>query len=572
MIKWKKKDSCTSLKEVIERNTGMSEADFLRDDYQTPIKNMDEMIAELNEIAADGRSVGVFADYDCDGICSAVIMHIILQLLKVKSFKVYFPKRSTGYGLKPFNVDNIDKDVIITVDNGIAANDAISYANSLGKEVLVIDHHLAAENLPEAKLIIDPHVFKFNENDFEDWCGAGLCYELGRRLFPKYENLMREIAALATVADVVPLVKDNRQIVKIGLNLLLKSSIMYASSDKPLKKGDEALTRLLIVLNNGYAPKYIDENTVGFKIAPIFNAMSRVEDDAEYVYKYILKNDTGMLRHMLDINEKRKCIVNESVEKAYKQIAEECLFADFPLVLYEPSIPEGVVGIVAGRLAEEKNIPVIVLTDSSEEGVIKGSARNPLEDLNIKEELEKVSELLESFGGHKGAAGLSLKAENLPLLRTQFSKMYADREETEPEMVYDLELSPEQIVTANNELRKYAPFGAGNENPVFLINKFRLLPNGGKLYDTIGDGRTIKLYAGEVSAIGFEMLDKYQDIGLPKNLNLLGKINENHFGKTVSVQIEMIDIEKSKEEVKEKSNLANALKKGLLASFGGGMK
>ena len=84
MIKWKKKDSCTSLKEVIERNTGMSEADFLRDDYQTPIKNMDEMIAELNEIAADGRSVGVFADYDCDGICSAVIMHIILQLLKVK--------------------------------------------------------------------------------------------------------------------------------------------------------------------------------------------------------------------------------------------------------------------------------------------------------------------------------------------------------------------------------------------------------------------------------------------------------------------------------------------------------
>ena len=195
MIKWKKKDSCTSLKEVIERNTGMSEADFLRDDYQTPIKNMDEMIAELNEIAADGRSVGVFADYDCDGICSAVIMHIILQLLKVKSFKVYFPKRSTGYGLKPFNVDNIDKDVVASMPViDLQKYDYLNKGDLKGLRKLLAYYRDAYDKAPveerEGRLYADlpEEIFKIKSRDVtdelsllrrKDWVDAVRCSKAG---------------------------------------------------------------------------------------------------------------------------------------------------------------------------------------------------------------------------------------------------------------------------------------------------------------------------------------------------------------------------------------------------------
>lgn len=551
---WKKKDTSLSVAEVIERNTGMNETE-LNAIWETPITNLNKVADRLKEIAKEEKTVTVFADYDCDGICSAVIMHLVLKSLKI-GFDIKFPKRSKGYGLQTFDVEQIETPVIITIDNGIAAFDAIDLAKSKGKEVIVIDHHLKpVEGIPNADIIIDPHVFKENPDDFEDWCGAGLGYRLAAlTCSPKAASVALQFAALATVADVVPLLKDNRCILKNGLELLNDSNV-------------GSIKRMLSEIYSGsFGKPVVDETAIGFKIGPIINAMGRIEDNAEYVYRYFISNDADMLQHMIEVNEKRKELVKTAEERAYSIISEECLFSEIPIIIYDPHTIEGIVGVVAGRIAEQMQVPVICLTDSEDKGIIKGSARSP--SINIKEALDKASDLLLHYGGHEGAAGVSLKKENLDALRMRFGEVFAEYEtddNKEEEIIYDLEISANNIADFLAELKKFAPFGEGNPSPVFKINDFKLFPRAGDFYKYLGDGNTLKLFGNNCSAIGFDMAQKYNDTGLAKSLNLIGKIVESHFGKT-ETQVELIDFEPANKE-KDQSNLAKELASKLFAGF-----
>lgn len=549
-MSWKKKDTSTSIDEIIRRNTGLTKSE-LDKDWNTPIANLYEVAKRLKKIATEGKTVTVFADYDCDGICSAVIMHLVLKTLKI-GFNIMFPRRSTGYGLQKFNVDNITSDVIITIDNGISCFEAVDAAKAKGIEVIIIDHHLKpVEGVPNANLIVDPHVFKNDIDYFEDWCGAGLGYELSRLICSeKIQNVALQFAAIATVADVVPLLKDNRKILINGLKLI---------NDNPIP----AIKKFTYEISGSMGKPYVDETTIGFKIGPIINAMGRIEDNAEYVYKYFITGDAEMLQHMVEVNEKRKELVASAVDRAYAIIAEECLFADIPMIIYDPNTIEGIVGIVAGRLAETQNIPVICLTNSDTPGIVKGSARSP--SINIKDTLDKVSDLLEGYGGHAGAAGLSLKEENIDELRNRFAEMFADYENgnvVEPEIEYDLEINADEVEKTVEELKKFAPFGEGNPNPVFKIQNFDLFSRQGAFYKCLGDGQTLKLFGNHCSAIGFDMVAKYNDTGLAKSLNLIGMLSENHFGKP-EAQIELIDFEPINAG-KEKSDLAQMLENTLL--------
>lgn len=539
---WKKNSSETTISEVVYRNSGMTEKDLTKE-WNTKISNLEKAANRLKEIAAERKSVTVFADYDCDGICSAIIMHLILKSLNI-NFNIMFPNRKTNYGINVNDVSRINTDVIITIDNGISAFDAIDAAKERGIEVIIIDHHLKPlKGTPDADIIIDPHVFKKNNEDFEDWCGAGLGYELSRLLCSeKIQNVAIQFAAIATVADVVPLRKDNRQLLIKGLELLNNTNI-------------KSMRRFLLEICGSNI--HVDEGVIGFKIAPIINAMSRIEDNAEFVYKYFISDDPDMLTHMIDVNEIRKREVAEAVDRAYNIIAEECLFSDIPLIVYDPQTPEGIVGIVAGRLAEEQKVPVICLTDSIEPDVLKGSARSP--SIHICEALSKADDLLLKYGGHAGAAGLSLKKDKLDEVRSRFSEVYSDFEvKSNDEIYYDLEIDASEISTTMDELKKYAPFGEGNPNPVFLITNFRLLPRNGAYYQCMGvDESTIKLFGDKCSAIGFGMVSRYNYTGIAKNLDMIGKLSENFFYKK-EVQVEIIDFVAVKTE-KVQSGLSKLL-------------
>jgi len=534
-MKWTKKDELNTIEDVIVRNSGMSLDELKRTtDWNTTISNLQKTADYLRRCAKERKKVAVFADYDCDGICSAVIMHIILKSLGIIRFKIYFPKRKIGYGLQRRYIEEMEEgfNVIITIDNGIAAFDGIEAAKEKGMEVVVIDHHLRSqEGIPNADIIVDPHVYKEAPDDFEDWCGAGLGYELSKLLCDeKRQNVCLQFAAIATVADVMPLTYNNRAIIKKGLELINNSFVKSI--------------RYLVDEISGLGKPHVDESTIGFRIGPIINAMGRIEDDAEYVYRYFISGEPEMLQHMIEINERRKELVSQAVERAQNIVIEECLIADVPKIIYDPKTLEGIVGVVAGRLVETYKTPVICLTDSENEGVIKGSARST-DDINMKETLDRVSEHLLHYGGHAGAAGLSLNVDELDIIRNIFFDMFEDYEVKEAdEIFYDLEIDAENVPDVLNKLKEFAPYGEGNRPPVFKINNFKCMPNNGKLFQIMGsDGRTLKLFGNKCSAVGFDSAEKFNSLNMPKIIDIIGTISENNYGKT-EPQIEICDFEK----------------------------
>jgi single-stranded-DNA-specific exonuclease len=540
---WSKKDELNTIEQVVSRNSGMTEEELAKTDWEANILHLEDVADYLRHTSETNKKIAVFADYDCDGVCSAVIMHVILKSLNI-DFKVYFPKRGTGYGLQKAYIDMIDEkyDTVITIDNGISAFEGVEAAKKRGMDVIIIDHHLqSTEGLPNADIIIDPHVFKENTDDFEDWCGAGLGYELSKILCDKKrQNVCLQFAAFATVADVVPLRFNNRTIVKRGLELINNSSINSI--------------KLLINEISGLGKPHVDETTIGFKIGPIINAMGRVEDDAEYVYRYFISGEPEMLQHMVDNNELRKELVAQAVDRAQNIVVEECLFSDVPKIIYDPQTIEGIVGVVAGRLVETYKSPVICLTDSEKAGIIKGSARST-DDINIKEALDKVSDHLLHYGGHAGAAGLSLNVDELDNVRDCFFSIFEGYKTQETnEIFYDLEIDAADISDVLLSLKKYAPFGEGNRPPVFKINNFKCLPRNGKLFQIIGnDGNTLKLFGNECQAIGFDAVEKFNSLNMPKAVDMIGVISENNFGKP-EPQIEISDFKKIT-EIKNQSEL-----------------
>ena len=545
---WIKKDSCTDISAVIERNVGMPAAEFLKESH-TPIVNLDKTASRLREIAEANKTVTLFADYDCDGITSAAIMTVVFKALSIRA-AVRFPRRSTGYGLQTGDVESFNSDVVITIDNGIAAHAAINAAKEKGVEVIVIDHHLAPEEgVPKADIIIDPHVFKTNEDDFDGWCAAGLAYELSMLICPEMQRFTLQFAAIGTVADVVPLVKDNRYIVQKGLQELNKTSIPALS---------------ILISEMCGASSTVSETDIGFKLAPAINAVGRIKDDAAFVYRTFFEKPERVkesVTKMIKINNKRKELVSQAVERAYGIYAEQCLAGDIPLIIYDPQTVEGIVGIVAGRLAEDLKIPVIVLTDS-ENDILKGSARSPLQEVNIKEVFDKTADKLLTYGGHAGAAGLSLKKDMLDDFKDSLQALFEDFEVEEKEsddIFYDLEIKAEDVTEAYRQLAPFAPFGKGNPMPIFKIGGFKLSPRMGSWFKILGDDeQTIKLFGCDCTAIGFGLADKYNDTGLAKTLDIIGQIGVNSFRGRSEVQIEMLDISKSR-IVKNQSDLSKLL-------------
>ena len=431
------------------------------------LKDMDKACARILQAIDHEETIVVFGDYDVDGVTATALLYQHLKGMGA-NVKCMLPSREgDGYGLSKNAIQSIHEKgypLIVTVDNGIAALDEADFAAELGVDLIITDHHLPHERLPRAVAVVDPR----REDDaspFKGLCGAGVAFKLCAALdgCPPEEMLeyCGDLAAVGTVADVMPLTGENRTLVKAGLRQLQQT-------DRP---GFVALLDEV-----GLTGKTITAENVSYAIAPRINAAGRM-DSAVTALQLVLCEDedrAAELAHRLtEINAARQETEQEIVKAAQELLdAEPGILEDRVILLWGRDWHPGVIGIVASRLVEKTGRPVIVVSvDKHGEG--KGSGRS-VQGFNLHACIASCTDLLLRFGGHAMAAGLSVREENLPQLRRRLNE-WAARECPvlhAPPLECDLSIRLDRVtVESVAALEKLAPYGAENPTPVFLLEK-----------------------------------------------------------------------------------------------------
>ena len=441
------------------------------------LKELDRAVDLLILAVKDRVTICIVNDYDCDGILSGQILYESLRRVGGDVFVTTPGRETDGYGMNKRIIDDASRrgaGLILTCDNGIAAIDEVAYAKSKGLKVVVTDHHeprvreVNGETvaiLPEADSVVD--LKRPDETaSFRELCGAGVALRFAELLYKKCgvpkEELGRfyEYASIATVADVVPLKSDNRLIVKEGLRRIANTD------SKPLR---------ILMETMDLKPDRLNAHTIAFVIAPPLNAISRMSE-SNLAFRFFNEEDEDALREMAAqiraMNEERKSLTEDGFRLASEEAAK---LPELPGVLafYLPLVHPAVAGIVAGRMKETWNRPIFLLTDSSEEGVIKGSGRS-IDGYHMANALSGVSELLIKFGGHEKAAGLTMKKENF----AAFAKAVNDRSGlTERDLALKVMIDGRPPISYLDdsflkELSLLEPFGEQNDRPLFAGKHF----------------------------------------------------------------------------------------------------
>lgn len=573
-VKWKQKNpKFKTVKDVVLGNTGLTEEELLNDKTEYEIRGIDKVVEILNKAQKEGIFVTVVGDYDTDGVTSSSELELMLNYKKMRH-RIRLPLRhSEGYGLNEKIIDEIEEGILLTVDNGISAISAIQKAKDKGLYVIVVDHHQPYIDkdtkevvLPNADIIIDPHAIA-GQADFNYYCGAGLTFKIAEAWLGKNHWLLKKLvslAAIGTVGDVVSLTKDNRKIVKEGL----KSLLTWKGRTAGLYK----------LMQESYLTERITAEDIGFSISPALNACGRLGDpvapkeamqsfelltyEGDFDKAEVLaKAIAGRNQDPPSVNETRKKLVKEADKKADEIISDEAMYGDVPLVIYIPNINEGIIGIVAGHLTEKMGVPTIVFTDSHKDPkVLKGSGRS-VSSVNLKELLDKCAKDMLGYGGHPGAAGLSILKSNLDTFREHLQESVGDFEYESTELQYDLEIKETEISDYVAELDKYGPYGEGNPQPVFLIRNYKLFLKGSSLFTISGsENEHITFYGSCSKANAYWLREKYEEIGQPKYLNIIGTLDLSYYKKEVTPTIKILDMEAAPEPKRKTTLLYKAFR------------
>ena len=431
------------------------------------LTDMDAACQRIWQAIDNGETIAVFGDYDVDGVTATALLYQHLKGMGA-TVKCMLPSREgDGYGLSKNAIQSMHNKgctLIVTVDNGISAVEEADFAASLGMDLIITDHHLPPETLPKAVAVVDPRR-EDDHSPFKGLCGAGVAFKLCAALdgCPPEEMLdyCGDLAAVGTVADVMPLTGENRTLVKAGLKLLQQT-------DRP---GISALLEEV-----GLEGKPITAENVSYAIAPRINAAGRM-DNAVTALQLVLCEDEERaeeLAHKLnEINVARQETEQEIVKAAQQQLdAEPAILEDRVILIWGRDWHPGVIGIVASRLVEKTGRPVIVVS-VDEHGEGKGSGRS-VQGFNLHECIASCEDILLRFGGHAMAAGLSVREENLPELRRRLNE-WAARECAvlfTPPLECDLSIHLDRItVESVRRLEQLAPYGAENPTPVFVLEK-----------------------------------------------------------------------------------------------------
>ena len=493
----------------------------------------------------------IYGDYDADGVTATAALMEILNILKAKT-GIYIPGRiSEGYGLNKKAIDALARDgakLIITVDNGIRNQAEVAYATSLGLDVIVTDHH---EPPPDKNdwpdcLIINPKAD--NGYPYKFLAGVGVAFKFAKALIEysklagdlkfKLEEKALVLVAIGTVADMVSLVGENRILVKLGLEII----------NQRKRLGINELIRAAKIDANG--EREIKSWQIGWQMAPRLNSAGRM-DHANTAYELLITKDKAEAKKISGQlnakNQARQKITEEIFEHA-KKMVEEKMLNDKILVVACPGIgeadnqpwPEGVMGLVAGRLCEAYSRPALVITKFGKE--IKGSGRS-IDEFNIIQSIEKFKEHLEKFGGHAAACGFTLRswedlAEFTKKIRTLAAAELAGAEFA-PKILVDAEIDLTEI---NNELietlAEFEPYGEENEKPKFLSRSLTIM-------DKVGMGAAsqhVKFRFGQFPAVGFNQAENFKDLKIGDKVDIVYYLEFNEFNGRRSAQMKIVDM------------------------------
>lgn len=423
--------------------------DVTINDIESPsnFKDIDIAVARIKKSIENKEKIMIYGDYDCDGICSVSILVKTFNLLNYP-VGYYVPSRyKDGYGINENMIDIIHKKgykLIITVDNGVSQIDAIKRANEYGIDVIVTDHHEILRGLPDCYCLVHP--FHKIENEMAQ-CGAYVSFMLSIKLLNHIDKYLLVLASLATISDLMPLVGPNRILVKEGINILQEEKIPQI---KMLVDSDD-----------------IDEKILGFSLAPKINAVGRVKEDMSVnnVVKFFTSVDTSeqikFANYINSINDMRKSMCLD----AYNNLNLDSYKDDLVIVCYIPNLREGLIGLVAARILSMSNKPTVVFT-KSENGLLKGSARS-LNGFSLADAFTNLANLIEVFGGHALAGGLTIKEENLDRFKIEINKLALGKEIKMKDKIL-IQMEKDDFSYENYLLfKKIGPFGEGFEEPQF---------------------------------------------------------------------------------------------------------
>lgn len=508
-------------------------------------KQMEKVVERIGKAQERGEIIGIFGDYDADGVTSSVIMREALLALGIEHV-VYIPEKlSEGHGFNLRAVESFKKKNVtlaVTLDCGMTNHAEILAAKAEGIDIIVIDHHHVPPVLPEAFAIINPKLGN-EAYPFAELCGAGTSFKvvqaLYRKFIPEQEDQLKwilDVVATGTIADVMPLIGENRSIVKYGLIVLGKTRRVGFQE--------------MFAVGNMKIDEYCrpDARMVAFQIAPRINAASRMAH-AKLAHDLLMERDRVHARTLaleLDAHNTARQKVSSETTEAVRKLANE-RFADKKFIFAaDEHFPFGVVGLVAGRIANEFNKPACVLTKGKT--VSQGSFRS-IPALDIMEVIEECGDLLEKFGGHAQAAGMTIRNDRLDEFYNRFNALVEERLKdvvTEPERVIDACILPEHITPQLfRDLMLCAPFGEGNQEPVFVLEKMRveearLVGNGSKhLKIKIScPGNPRKSFDG----IGFSLGTEHGSLEPGQVIDIAFTLSENTWNGTTSLQLKVVDI------------------------------
>ncbi len=505
------------------------------------LKDAEKAVDRIIQAINNQEKILIAGDYDVDGITSSALM---LQCLLPLGAKINFflPNRvRDGYGLSIKTVQRAHQNnykLIITVDNGITAFEPALEAKKFGIDLIITDHHRPHDKLPEAFAVIDPHQIDC-QYPYKKFAGVGVGFKLMsllyERLGKQLPEKVYELLLLGTVADVVPLTGENRFWVRHGLNYIQE----HESFSLQVLKKNARVTKPLLSATD-----------IGFFITPQINALGRLEDPRQGV-KFLIGTDieeTEQVGKILgQLNDARKLIERSVIADIEVEIAEGRINVvdDAIIIASSNNWPPGVIGLAASRLVGAYNRPVILLHVTSD-GYAKGSCRS-IPEFNIFNALHEVRDILEAFGGHSVAAGLSLRRENLPLLIERLKKITAHvlkLEDLKPKIFIDAHMSlPDANKKLLGDFKYLEPFGCENPQPLFYLKNVTLLENPLLFKDT--HVKCTVFSEGESrSVIFFNRPELFEKLITYKNqfFDIAVQVTENHWNGRVTLEFNGIDI------------------------------
>lgn len=513
---------------------------FLHNPYQ--MAGMSNTVERIVAAIKNNEKICIYGDYDVDGITSVAMLYSFIKKLD-GNIIYYIPNRiEEGYGL---NIESIEKilslnvDLIITVDCGIRSVSEVEAVNKVGVDIIITDHHKCGESLPHAYAIINPNQSGCHY-PFKYLAGAGVVFKLITALSERfglgdsaYDFL--DLVALATVADVVPLIGENRIIVKNGLEAIKRTSNI-------------GLSTLMKICNINLSDLNIYH--LGFNIAPRINAAGRLKD-ASIVVELLTTDDiqraNEIAEELNELNMNRQAIESTIFESALERIQKEIdLDKDKIIVLEDHSWHVGVIGITASKITERFNVPSIII--SIEDKIGKGSARSVM-GLNIFEAISQCEELLLGFGGHEMAAGLTIEESSIGKFRKKINEAIIEIQKDKSsyqEIFVDYKLDKnDDLRNVYNDLIKLEPFGEGNPKPVFVYRGLKTIDL--RAVGKEGKHLYMKLYNEReyLNVIGFNMGYAINYIEVNQKIDIICSVEVNAWNGNETMQLHMRDFKPS---------------------------